>query len=294
MEVLDHPGAAAKWCSTQRENGKSIGFVPTMGALHEGHLSLIRRSVEENDVTCASIFVNPLQFNDPHDYANYPTQTQSDHEKLRRSRCDMAFGGTRETIFPEVAGGGEVEILDPGPYAIGLEGEHRPGHFGGVCTVVARLFGFVGQCRAYFGEKDYQQLLIIQALAKRLGYPDIAACPTVRNADGVALSSRNRLLTRQELKIASALYRSLNAARACWDDGERQAERLRQAMRAELNHPDIQLEYAEIKNPNHWLAELTGPASTLRDEAAIALVAARVGSAQVRLIDNDWLHLPQS
>ena len=280
MKILNCPAAASKWCNTVRQQGLSLGFVPTMGALHEGHLTLVRRSVVENDRTCISIFVNPLQFNDPDDFSRYPQNRELDHRKLKAETCDMVFGGESGDMFPEASSINEVKLLDPGPFAAGLEGEFRPGHLEGVCTVVDRLFGFVGPCRAYFGEKDYQQLLVIKHLAERLGFPDIVACPTVRDSHGLALSSRNQRLSNNEINTARLLYASLTAAKRLWHEGERNGKILSASMMRVLQSGDIKVEYAKVRDPDNWLKS----ESIDRLEQATALIAAQVGD--VRLIDN--------
>jgi len=278
MDILDTPNAASKWCSQVRKDGSTLGFVPTMGALHDGHLSLVRRSIRENDRTCVSIFVNPLQFNDREDFNRYPSDSETDWRLLKNNACDMVFSGTSRDVFPEAASTDKVERIDPGPFAKGLEGHFRPGHLEGVCTVVERLFGFVGQCQAYFGEKDYQQLLVIQDLARRLGYPKIVPCPTQRDSDGLALSSRNRLLSRRQRREALLINRALNRAQELWQSGERNFEMLNQAMVGIMESGELEIEYAQVRDPNNWLDE-----SNL-SEHAIALIAAKAGS--VRLIDN--------
>ena len=278
MEILDTPNAASNWCKKIRDDGLSLGFVPTMGALHEGHLSLIRRSVDENDRTCVSIFVNPLQFNDHADFDSYPIDTATDHRLLRDNACDMVFGASSADVFPEAESIEDVVLSDPGPFAKGLEGQFRPGHLEGVCTVVERLFRFVGQCRAYFGEKDYQQLLVVRDLAKRLGYPIIVGCETIRDSDGLALSSRNQLLSSDNKKQALVISRALHHASKLARSGERDFDVLSQAMAEVVETGDLEVEYAQVRDPDDWLK------GSNRSQHAIALIAAKVGS--VRLIDN--------
>ncbi len=250
-----------------------------MGSLHDGHLSLLRRSIEENDVTCASIFVNPLQFNSARDYQIYPRELESDYEILRQAGCDMVFGGNMSNMFERSEFTGEIKMLRPGPYAKGLEGEFRPGHLQGVCTVVDRLFRIVGKCRAYFGEKDYQQLLVVRDLAERIGYPQVVGCKCVRDPDGLALSSRNSLLSRRQHKTALCISRALSAVKDTWERGERDASVLQSVMLAKLDKPGVKVDYAELRDPESWL---DAPCEHL--ERAVALIAAYVGD--VRLIDN--------
>lgn len=279
LEVLHDPGSAAAWCREQRRLGRSIGFVPTMGALHQGHLSLVAQSIAENDATCASIFVNPLQFNESSDYSSYPRDLKKDYQLLEDVGCSMVFSGTNRDMFPEAASIEEVRLLDPGSAGKGLEGEFRPGHLEGVCTVVDRLFRFVGVCRAYFGLKDFQQTLVIQKLAENLGYPEIRTCETVRDENGLALSSRNSLLSAEDIEIARNVSRALFQAKNLWQTGCRDCGQLKAVMRKCLRSP-LEVDYADIRDPYNWQSEsLDGTV-----DHAIALVAARISG--VRLIDN--------
>ena len=280
MEILDNPVSATRWCEFQRSQNRTIGYVPTMGALHAGHLSLIERAIAENDVSCVSIFVNPLQFNNPKDFASYPRDLQSDYRILEEINCDMVFRGSSQDMFPEASSIEEVEILDAGRFARGLEGEFRPGHLQGVCTVVDRLFRFVGNCKAYFGLKDYQQLQVILDLSARLGYPEIVACPTIRDEQGLALSSRNELLTSSQIDAAKQIFRALTEARKSWQLGIRDANALQQEMHENLRADQIRVDYAEIRDPCNWQPD--SPKGLV--EHAVALIAAYIGS--VRLIDN--------
>ncbi len=251
-----------------------------MGSLHAGHLSLIDRAIVENDVCCVSIFVNPLQFNDQNDYLSYPRDLDSDYLILRNIGCDMVFSGGNHEMFPEATSIQEVNLLNPGPAAQGLEGEYRPGHLEGVCTVVDRLFRFVGPCRAYFGLKDFQQLLVVQDLAKRLGYPEVIPCPTIRDKNGLALSSRNRLLKPLDMNIAGHIYRALHATRKAWKSGNRDCDALRAIMHRVLSAASLDLDYADVRDPLNWQA--ASPTGEIQQ--TIALIAARI--SDVRLIDN--------
>ncbi len=272
--------SARGWCAEQRAAGRSIGFVPTMGGLHEGHLSLVRRAVAENEITCVSIFVNPLQFNDPGDLASYPRNLDDDIRQLQDIGCDMVFTGTFEQFFPDVESPEDIVQRDPGPGADGVEGAGRPGHFAGVATICERLFKVVGSARAYFGEKDFQQTLVVKDLARALGYPEIVVCPTVREPSGLAYSSRNVLLTDSERERAACISRALFSARHAWHQGECEAGKLREVMLRELDVDGIDVEYAELRDPHDWRPE--APAGSL--VRAQALIAARIGKA--RLIDN--------
>lgn len=277
---LPDPDSARGWCAEQRAAGRSIGFVPTMGGLHEGHLSLVRRAVAENEITCVSIFVNPLQFNDPGDLASYPRNLDDDIRQLQDIGCDMVFTGTFEQFFPDVESPEDIVQRDPGPGADGVEGAGRPGHFAGVASICECLFKVVGSARAYFGEKDFQQTLVVKDLARALGYPEIVVCPTVREPSGLAYSSRNVLLTDSERERAACISRALFSARHAWHQGECEAGKLREVMLRELDVDGIDVEYAELRDPHDWQPE--APAGSL--VRAQALIAARIGKA--RLIDN--------
>ena len=187
--------------------GKTIGFVPTMGALHSGHISLIERAKNENDISVCSIFVNPAQFNDKKDLLNYPRTLEQDLRKLDEAGTDFVFTPDADEIYPQNE---PEEIFDFGKLAEVMEGAHRPGHFAGAARAVAKLFRIVTPDRAYFGEKDFQQLVIIKKLAEKL-FPEIQIipCPTVRESDGLAMSSRNMLLDKQARIEAALIYKTL-------------------------------------------------------------------------------------
>jgi len=278
--LFENPLEATLWCRGMCERGESIGFVPTMGALHEGHLSLVRRAVAENEHSCVSVFVNPLQFDNPEDLERYPRDLASDRELLSAVGCSMVFTGTLESFFPDALTSGDIPLRDPGPGAEGMEGAFRSGHFEGVATICGLLFELVHPTRAYFGEKDYQQCLVVERLARELGFPKIVICETSREPGGLARSSRNQRLGPAEKEQAHALSRSLFAARAAWAEGERDATRLRAILHEHLDVTGVEMEYGEIRDPERWSAE--APSGVLR--RARALVAAKVGL--VRLIDN--------
>ncbi|MBT3429825.1 MAG: pantoate--beta-alanine ligase [Proteobacteria bacterium] len=280
MLHLDSPTEAARWCSAQRDHGRTIGFVPTMGALHSGHLSLVTRACNENTACCASIFINPLQFEDAEDYDAYPRDTESDLALLKSHGCDMVFMGSLHQFFPEISDINEIKTLSAGPHGSGLEGQFRPGHLDGVTTIVERLFRTVGAARVYFGEKDFQQTLVVSDLARDMGYPEVVVCPTVREDSGLALSSRNVLLSTDEKTRAQRIYPALLAARDAWSSGERDPGRLSAIMMECLSLDGLVVEYAEVRDPGHWISE---PQATPLEHAQ-ALIAVRVGS--VRLIDN--------
>ncbi len=194
---------------TERKQGKQIGLVPTMGALHEGHASLVRRSVQENDVTVVSVFVNPNQFNDKNDLKNYPRTLDADCKLLDECGADYVFAPTVEDMYPTP----DTRRFEYPPVSTVMEGAHRPGHFNGVCQVVSRLFYIVKPHRAYFGEKDWQQIAVVKQMVRHLALPvKIVECDIVRDADGLAKSSRNTLLSPDERAIAPNIYKALKAS----------------------------------------------------------------------------------
>ena len=193
-----------------RGRGCSIGLVPTMGALHEGHASLVRRSVAENDVTVVSVFLNPTQFNDPKDLERYPRTLEADCELLDACGADIVFAPGVEEIYPEP----DTRCFSYPPTDSVMEGAMRPGHFNGVCQIVSKLFSYVEPDKAYFGEKDYQQIAVIRRMVADLGFGlEIVPCPVIRQSDGLAMSSRNTLLPDEERQTAANIYRVLNESR---------------------------------------------------------------------------------
>jgi pantoate--beta-alanine ligase len=259
-----------------RLEGRTIGFVPTMGALHEGHLSLVRESLRRTDVTVVSVFVNPTQFGPGEDFDAYPRDLEADAALLAAEGIDVLFEPTVAVMYPP----GAVTIVDPGPLGEVLCGAARPGHFTGVATVVVKLLDIVGPDIAFFGDKDYQQLIVIRSVVRDLDIPSrVEGRPIVRERDGLALSSRNRYLSRPQRSAATVLYRALSAARDEAVAGEMDAATLEQGMRRMVGaQAGVELEYATIVD-----AETLAPLTRL-DRRARALVAARVGTA--RLIDN--------
>lgn len=270
-----------------RRDGLSIGYIPTMGALHEGHLALVRNAAQNNDVCCASIFVNPLQFNDPEDLAKYPADLDRDCLALDKANCNMVYTGSLRQFFPDSPDIDAIPLLNAGDAASGLEGGWRPGHLEGVATIVDRLLRTVGDCSAYFGEKDFQQTLVVRDLAKNLAGENrkinIVVHPTVREPSGLALSSRNQHLSQRQKTIASKLYEALCTARTDWQNGIKDPVRLEKTMRRILRHPEIRLEYAVIRDGANWTRQT--PSTGI--ESPRALVAAWLG--EVRLIDNLFL-----
>ncbi len=254
-----------------------LGFVPTMGYLHEGHLALVQRAQAENDRVVVSIFVNPTQFGQGEDFSTYPRDLARDLALLSAFPSLIVFTPSLEEMYPQ----GFQTYVSVETISQGLEGERRPGHFRGVATVVAKLFNIVQPQRAYFGQKDAQQLAVIRQMVRDLAFPiEVIGVPTVRAADGLALSSRNSYLTPQERAAAPVLYRALCAARARYEAGERDAETLRQAMRAVLAaEPLAHVDYISVADAE-TLRECQGVIS----RAALLSMAVRIGRA--RLIDN--------
>jgi pantoate--beta-alanine ligase len=268
-------GVVDRW----RKAGDRIGFVPTMGALHEGHLSLVklaRGSVGRADRVVASVFVNPAQFGPGEDFTRYPRQPEKDGAMLAEAGCDLLFLPEVDTMYPP----GHTIYVDLGEPSEGLEGHFRPGHFRGVATVVAVLFNLVQPDVAVFGEKDAQQLAVVRRLVRDLRFPiEIVPGPTIREADGLAMSSRNAYLSPEERQAATVLHRALRAAESAIAAGERCGDRIRKILSGELNsQPLARVEYAEVVD-----AESFQPVETLRGRLVLPL-AVRVGGT--RLIDN--------
>jgi pantoate--beta-alanine ligase len=266
-----------------RAAGRRIALVPTMGAFHEGHLSLIRRAREQADVVVVSLFVNPTQFRPDEDLAAYPRDEARDAALAEAEGADLLFAPVVEEVYPD---GFATEVRVTGPLTERLEGAARgPEHFHGVTTVVAKLFDMVAPHAAYFGAKDGQQALVIRRMARDLDLPvEIVTCPTVREPDGLAMSSRNAYLDPADRERAVALRRGLDAAEASVAAGEREPARIAAAGRAAMAEFGVEPEYFEIVN-----TEDLSPLTAIEDEALVA-VAARVGRA--RLIDNTTLRTP--
>lgn len=256
---------------------KTIGFVPTMGALHEGHISLIDTARSENDVVVSSIFVNPTQFNNPDDLALYPRTLEEDCQKLATAGCDIVFAPSVAEMYPEPT----TLRLNFGDLETVMEGAFRPGHFNGVGTVVAKLFNIVQANKAYFGQKDLQQVAVIRRLVRDLSFGvELVRCPTVRESDGLAMSSRNRNLTDTEREQATALFKALTLAHDLLMDGHTPSETKVAVTGFFTGNPHFRLEYVEIVNADtlQLASEVLAPGQT-----AICL-AAHLG--KVRLIDN--------
>ena len=255
----------------------SLGLVPTMGHLHDGHLELVRHARAANGTVAVSIFVNPTQFGPDEDMLTYPRDVERDRVLLEEVGCDLLFCPAVEEMYP--TGGADIHVV-PGKLAAVLEGVSRPGHFRGVATVVAKLFNIVQPERAYFGQKDGQQLVVIRQMVRDLDFPvEIVAVPTVREPDGLAMSSRNTYLSPPERSAATVLYRALMRAQELHLDGEHDAEVLRAAMSDVLeSEPLAAADYVSVADPE-TLAELV-----LVDSQALVSLAVRIGGT--RLIDN--------
>jgi len=263
-------------CSVLRRDGKGLGFVPTMGALHAGHLSLVRAARARCDLVAASIFVNPLQFGPNEDFARYPRTFERDRQLLEAEKVDLLFAPSKDEMYP--AGASTAVIVEG--LSERLCGRSRPGHFRGVTTVVAKLFHIIQPEVAFFGQKDAAQVAIIQKMVRDLDLDvEIAVCPTVREPDGLALSSRNSYLDPQQRKAATVLHRSLMRVQFMIDQGENNAAKLAEAGREVIaEEPAVRLDYFEVVDPR-----TLEPVDNI-SSAALVAVAAFVGNT--RLIDN--------
>jgi pantoate--beta-alanine ligase len=276
MKICKTIGEMSATSRQARRDEKRLGFIPTMGALHEGHLSLVRSAKAECDLVAVSIFVNPLQFGPTEDLAKYPRTFDRDRKLLENEAVDILFAPTPEEMYPA----GAVTYITVEGLSEKLCGRSRPDHFRGVTTVVAKLFHIVEPDLAFFGQKDAAQAAIIRRMVRDLNLPvEIAVCPIVREPDGLAMSSRNAYLTPQERKSALVLHRSLNQVKNRFDQGERNAVKLIEAGKQVLAHePEVRPDYLEIVDP-----ATLDPMQQLRSNALVA-VAAFVGNT--RLIDN--------
>ena len=276
MRTIRTRRAIQTWARERRAAGERIGFVPTMGALHEGHASLIRAAKRRTDAVAVSIFVNPLQFGPGEDLARYPRSTAEDVRLCRAEGVDVVFLPSVQELYPaKFQTTVRVKELTER-----YEGRARPGHFDGVTTVVAKLFHLIGPDRAFFGQKDYQQVVVVKQMVQDLDLPiDVVVRPTVRSPDGLALSSRNRLLSASERKAAGVLFGALMSARRLLESGERSAKKARDAMIGSVRRePLARLDYAAVVDP-----------ATLQvvdrvKGRAVLLLAVWIG--KTRLIDN--------
>ena len=261
-----------------RKEGKKIGLVPTMGALHQGHASLVRRSVDDNDITVVSVFVNPTQFNDKNDLKNYPRTLEADCALLEECKADMVFAPSVEEMYPVE----DKRVFEFPPVTTVMEGAHRLGHFNGVCQVVSRLFYIVRPTNAYFGEKDWQQIAVIKAMVKYLQLPvNIVECPIIRDQSGLALSSRNQLLSENERKIATNIFKYLDKSRA-----KAKKESVKQVHDFVVDNINaiegLQVEYFEIVDGNTLLSISSWDES----DYVAGCITVYCGSIPVRLIDH--------
>ena len=276
MKVIYKINMLRECLTSCRKEGKSIGLVPTMGALHEGHASLVRRSVKENDFTVVSIFLNPTQFNDPKDLERYPRTLEADCQLLEECGADIAFAPSVKEIYPEP----DTRQFSYPPTDSVMEGAMRPGHFNGVCQIVSKLFSYVEPDRAYFGEKDYQQIAVIRRMVDDLGFKlEIVPCPVVRQSDGLALSSRNALLSDEEKITAANIYRILNESRSL----DLTVQQTHDYVVEEINKiPGLTVQYFSIVD-GESLADVTS-----WDDAPgiVGCITVFCGAKPIRLIDH--------
>jgi pantoate--beta-alanine ligase len=276
MKIIKNIRQMGTWTHVKRRRGATIGFVPTMGALHEGHRSLMREARKRTDTVVVSLFVNPTQFGPNEDYARYPRDANSDAVLCRHEKVDILFMPTEEAIYPE---GHDTKIL-VGRIGEVLEGAFRPGHFSGVATVVAKLFQMIQPDISFFGQKDFQQTVVIKQLVRDLNFPvKIVVCPTVRENDGLAMSSRNRYLSPDERKASKVLFKALQKGKERIQQGECEAAAVRDAMALLIQEqPLARIEYVAIVQPD-TLKEVVQI-----EEPVVLLLAAWIG--KTRLIDN--------
>lgn len=282
MQIIDDPSTIQRRCESLRREGQTIGLVPTMGALHAGHLSLMRSARAENDVVVVSIFVNSIQFGRGEDFDSYPRDLYGDVAQAETAGVDLVFAPSAEAIYPK----GFRTYVDVTELTEGLCGASRPGHFRGVTTVVAKLFNLVRPHRAYFGQKDYQQSVVVRRMAADLNCDlDIVVLPTVRESDGLAMSSRNVRLTPLQRQAASVLYTSLNRAEARVRVGERNAQAILEEVRTMIEaEPLARIDYVVLCDPETLkpLDRIEGP----------VLAALAVQFGETRLIDNLLITVP--
>lgn len=277
MQILNTVAAMRSACRNLRSSTPmTLGLVPTMGALHDGHLSLVRAARAGCDAVAASIFVNPTQFGPNEDLSRYPRTLEADCTLLEAEGVDLVFAPSAAEMYPH---GGLNTYVDPGEMGTRLDGRSRPGHFRGVATVVTKLFNIVQPDRAFFGQKDAAQVAVLRALVRDLDIPvDLVVCPTVRDADGLALSSRNRFLSPEQRTAALALVHALRCAERAAQHGVHDAPSLISRMRHHLSVPGVETEYAEVVDRDTLL-----PIDSVSGNTLLA-VAARIGNT--RLIDN--------
>lgn len=276
MQVINTIAQLQETLLAERAKGMSIGLVPTMGALHEGHASLVRKSVSENDITVVSIFLNPTQFNDPKDLERYPRTLESDCAILEECGAQIAFAPSVGEIYPEP----DTRQFSYPPTDSVMEGARRPGHFNGVCQIVSKLFMITDPDRAYFGEKDYQQIAVIRRMVEDLKFRvDIISCPVVREADGLAMSSRNTLLAPDEKAIAPNIYRILKESKSL---GLTVSE-TREWVVSNINEiPGLEVEYYSIVDGD-TLADIEDWSDST---SVVGCITVYCGKTPIRLIDH--------
>lgn len=276
MEIIHTVSALKESIKHHRQNSSSVGFVPTMGALHEGHISLVRQAASKNSFVVVSIFVNPTQFNDKEDLKKYPRDLNSDIKLLEGTGCNLVFAPKADEVYPET----DNRVFEFGDLGAVMEGEHRPGHFNGVAQVVSKLFDMVMPDRAYFGKKDFQQLAIIKNMVKQLNLPiEIIPCDIVRETDGLAMSSRNVRLTTKERESALAISKTLFDA-IKQSKNKSVSEVKKWVIETINNTPYLKIEYFDIVDDN-TLATLSDWEETRNKTGCIAVMC-----GNVRLIDN--------
>ncbi len=276
MKVLNTKNELISLLENYKKEGKKIGFVPTMGALHEGHLSLVKESKKQSDITVVSIFVNPTQFNDPEDLKRYPRTLEKDLELLKPENCDVVFAPSVKEIYPEP----DTRKFDFGYLETVMEGAKRPGHFNGVGQVVSRLFDIIKPHKAFFGMKDFQQIAIIRNMVHQLHYNiEIISCPIIREENGLAKSSRNMLLDEDHKKNAPHIYATLKKAKELVS--QKNVSEIKQWISDEINNnPYLETEYVEIVD------EMTLQVTKEWEEKGNKVVCVAVYAGKIRLIDN--------
>ena len=278
MKVINTIQALRAELTAAREAGQTIGLVPTMGALHAGHASLVRRSVEENDITVVSIFLNPTQFNDKSDLERYPRTLEADCALLEECCATIAFAPSVAEIYPEP----DTRVFSYPPTDSVMEGAHRPGHFNGVCQIVSKLFSYVEPDRAYFGEKDFQQIAVIRRMVDDLGFKlQIVPCPVIREESGLAMSSRNSLLTPEERITAARIYAILKESKAYATEHE--VDEVREQVIRLINEVEgLEVEYYSIVD-GRSLADVH---SWKDSDDIVGCITVYCGSKPIRLIDH--------
>lgn len=278
MEIFKDCESLQKHLSALRQKGTTIGFVPTMGALHAGHISLVEKAGAENDISVVSIFVNPTQFNNKEDLEKYPRDSDSDFKLLEQNGCDIVFAPSVEEMYPEV----DNRVFELGSVAQVMEGKFRPGHFNGVCQIVSKLLNLVKPDKAYFGQKDYQQIAVVKKMVHKYMpelKTEIVTCQIKREKDGLAMSSRNTRLTPSQRKSAVIISQTLSKAKDCFKKGGTQKEIIDTVKKGIASDVNLLLEYVEIADKDTLL-----PIPDSKPVNAVICITVYCGS--IRLIDN--------